>query len=294
MKVPHERPRLVAMTAAGRHRQRGVSYLVLLLTMALSGVVLAGGATVWSQAQRRERETQLLWAGGQIRQAIASYARMAGQADPGTASGAAGLGDMRYPARLEDLLRDDRSLTPRRFLRQIYPDPITRSSDWGLIRNEAGRIVGVYSPSEQVPIKTGNFASADADFEGARRYADWRFSAVATPGLRRLPGTPARSGASAAQAFEVPDNDPGANAGRSTWRPRPMPQVPMPATPGLLRPLPGIAPGQSVPAASAPGQRATPSTPFDEPAAAATEPVTGVDKDPDPAPPPDPPGVDND
>jgi type II secretory pathway pseudopilin PulG len=282
------------MTATSRCRQRGVSYLVLLLTMALSGVVIAGGATVWSQAQRRERETQLLWAGGQIRQAIASYARMAAQADPGTSSGAADLGDIRYPARLEDLLRDDRSLTPRRFLRQIYPDPITRSSDWGLIRNEDGRIVGVYSPSEQTPIKTGNFASADADFEGARRYTDWRFSAVATPGLRRLPGAPARRGASAAQALEAPDIDPGANAGTSTWRPRPMPQVPMPSTPGLLRPLLGTTPGQSAPAASAPGHRATPPPASNEPATPANEPVTEVENDPDPAPPPDSPGDNND
>jgi type II secretory pathway pseudopilin PulG len=282
------------MTATSRRRQRGVSYLVLLLTMALSGVVIAGGATVWSQAQRRERETQLLWAGGQIRQAIASYARMAAQADPGTSSGAAGLGANRYPARLEDLLRDDRSLTPRRFLRQIYPDPITRSSDWGLIRNEAGRIVGVYSPSEQAPIKTGNFASTDADFEGARRYADWHFSAVATPGLRRLPGAPARSGASAAKTLEMPDIDPAASASTSTWRPRPMPQVPMPSTPGLLRPLPGTTPGQSTTAASAPGQRATPPPASDEPATPAAEPVNGVDSDPDPAPPPEPPGDSND
>ncbi|MBK6852673.1 MAG: hypothetical protein IPG93_13805 [Burkholderiales bacterium] len=289
------------MTGARRRRQRGVSYLALLLTMALSGIVMAGAATVWSQAQRRERETQLLWAGGQIRQAIASYARMAALSDPDASGSTAGLGDNRYPQRLEDLLRDDRSLTPRRFLRQIYPDPITRSSEWGLIRNEAGRIVGVYSLSEQVPIKTGNFARADADFEGARSYADWRFSAVATPGVRRLaPASTSASGSTgAADETEQGGNaESGPGRGASTMRPRPLPQLPMPSTPGLLRPLPGTTPGQATPAASAPGQPAVPPPTGAEPASPEIEPETetdaGAESDPEPLPPPDPPVDNND
>lgn len=282
------------MTGARRRRQRGVSYLALLLTMALSGIVMAGGATVWSQAQRRERETQLLWAGGQIRQAIVGYARMAALSDPDASGGTGGLGDNRYPQRLEDLLRDDRSLTPRRFLRQIYPDPITRSSEWGLIRNEAGRIVGVYSLSQQEPIKTGNFASADADFEGARSYADWRFSAVATPGMRRLapPSTSASGSAGAAAADEAAqggDAEPGLGRGSSTMRPRPLPQGSMPSTPGLLRPLPGTTAVPAAPAASAPAPPAVPPPVAAEPASPESEPDTGADVDPEPAPPPDPP-----
>ncbi len=291
------------MTGARRRRQRGVSYLALLLTMALSGIVIAGGATVWSQAQRRERETQLLWAGGQIRQAIVGYARMAALSDPDASGGTGGLGDNRYPQRLEDLLRDDRSLTPRRFLRQIYPDPITRSSEWGLIRNEAGRIVGVYSLSQQVPIKTGNFASADADFEGARSYADWRFSAVATPGVRRLaPVSTSASGNSGAaapdEAAQGGDAVPGLGRGASTLRPRSLPQVPMPSTPGLLRPLPGTTPVPAAPAASAPAQPAVPAPAAAEPALPGSEPETetdtGAEGDPQPALPPDPPVDNND
>ncbi|MEY2689787.1 MAG: hypothetical protein RL375_3986 [Pseudomonadota bacterium] len=256
-------------------RQRGVSYLMLLLTMALSGIVLAGAATVWSHAQRRERETQLLWVGGQIRQAITAYARMASLSDAGTPGGAPVAGDHRYPARLEDLLLDDRSLTPRRYLRQVYVDPITRSTDWGLIRNEAGRIVGVYSRSEDTPIKTGHFATADADFEGARRYADWRFSAVATPGLRRLP--PAARSASGADT-QADESGLGGDAGQSTLRPRPSPLRPVPATPGLLQPWPGARPGPVETAASAPPPPAPPSDTEGE----------GNSAEPDPAPATDP------
>ena len=154
-----------------RQRQRGVTYLALLLAAAITSAAMAAGMTLWSQTQRRERETQLLWAGGQIRQAIAAYARAASDFEN------------RYPRTLEDLLLDPRSPAPRRHLRQIYDDPMTRSTEWGLVRNTQGRIVGVYSRAEGRPLKTGRFAAADSAFELARIYADWRFTAVPDNGL---------------------------------------------------------------------------------------------------------------
>lgn len=158
--------------SAGRHtRQRGVTYLALLLAAAITSAAMAAGMTVWSQTQRRERETQLLWAGGQIRLAIAAYGRAAGDVDN------------RWPRALEDLLLDPRSPAPRRHLRQIYDDPMTRSTDWGLVRNAQGRIVGVYSRAEGRPLKTGRFAAADSAFEQAEHYTDWRFTAVPDNGL---------------------------------------------------------------------------------------------------------------
>ena len=105
------------MVGAARRPQRGVTYLLLLLVVVLSSAALAAGGSVWSTMQRRERETQLLWAGDQIRRAIASY------------SATGGDGPERYPRRLEDLLLDPRSLAPRRHLRRIYDDPMTRSTD---------------------------------------------------------------------------------------------------------------------------------------------------------------------
>jgi type II secretory pathway pseudopilin PulG len=158
--------------------QRGVTYLALLLAAAITSAAMAAGMTLWSQTQRRERETQLLWAGGQIRQAIAAYARAA--SDFGN----------RYPRTLEELLLDPRSPAPRRHLRQIYDDPMTRSTDWGLVRDAQGRIVGVYSRAEGRPLKTGRFAAADRAFEQARSYADWRFTAV--PDNGQLDPPPAR------------------------------------------------------------------------------------------------------
>jgi type II secretory pathway pseudopilin PulG len=163
---------MVRRAAHAREGQRGVTYLALLLAMAISSAILAAGSTAWSQVQRREREKQLLWAGGQIRQALVAYARHGAEPDA----------DQRFPLRLEDLLLDARSAAPRRFLRRIHDDPMTRSTDWGLLRNRQGRIVGVYSRHVGVPLKTARFAADDVGFEKARRYADWRF--IAGPDTR--------------------------------------------------------------------------------------------------------------
>jgi len=144
-------------------RECGATYLALLLALAFVSSVLASTATIWSQAQQREREKQLLWAGDQFRQALAAYAR---------------AGNGTYPRKLEELLEDPRTPAKRRFLRRIYEDPMTRSTDWELVRNPLGAIIGVHSRSQAVPIKTGDFPERYARFERARTYADWKFAAV--------------------------------------------------------------------------------------------------------------------
>lgn len=224
-------------------RQRGVTYLALLLAAAITSAAMAAGMTVWSQTQRRERETQLLWAGGQIRQAIAAYGRAAGDVDN------------RWPRALEDLLLDPRSAAPRRHLRQIYDDPMTRSTDWGLVRNAQGRIVGVYSRAEGRPLKTGRFAAADSAFEQAQRYADWRFTAVPDNGLldpppahRERAGRVDQSPAAAAQGLPAAASASPALASpeRDTPPARPAPAVPAVAPAPTQTPAPGPA---SAPAA---------------------------------------------
>ncbi len=127
--------------------QQGVTYIALLLGVAITSAGVAAGGTLWSQVQRREREKQLLWAGDQMRKAIVAYSQFA--TDPAN----------RFPRELQDLLLDPRSSAPRRYLRQVYEDPITRSTEWGLIRNPQGRIVGVHSRAKGVPLKTGKFGA---------------------------------------------------------------------------------------------------------------------------------------
>jgi type II secretory pathway pseudopilin PulG len=180
--TPGERHRLAAR---GTGAPRGATYLALLLAIAFVAGSLAASATVWSQVQRRERETQLLWAGDQFRRALMAYAA---------------AGDTGYPQRLEDLLEDPRSPAPRRFLRRLYDDPMAPGTGWVLIRNQRGGIVGVHSRSTAVPLKTGRFASEYADFAFARSYADWIFTAVA-PAPRGAPALPPAAPASAARDF---------------------------------------------------------------------------------------------
>lgn len=144
-------------------RQNGFTYLAALLAVALMGIGLAAIGVVWHTAQQREKERELLFVGHQFRKAIGAYY----QKTPGVGK--------RYPRTMEALLQDDRALVPLRHLRQVYADPLTGKMDWGVVPAPDGGIMGVYSLSEEAPVKTGNFHDANKDFEGKHKYADWKF-----------------------------------------------------------------------------------------------------------------------
>lgn len=148
---------------SSRCREGGFTYLGLLFAVALAGIVLATTGVLWSTERQRERERELLAVGDEFRHAIGSYY----ERSPGTVK--------RYPARLEDLIKDHRFITVQRHLRQVYRDPMTGNADWGVIAAPEGGIMGVQSLSKVEPIKQGNFPTRFAEFEGKRSYADWRF-----------------------------------------------------------------------------------------------------------------------
>ena len=155
---------------ASRSLQAGFTYIGLLVTVVIIGVMLTMVSRVWSVAEQRERETQLLFAGDQIRAAIGSY----------HASG------RQYPLSLDDLLDDKRSPIPRRHLRRLYFDPMTGTTDWTLVLAPTGGIMGVASKSKLTPIKRTGFTPEDASFEASDCYCTWEF--VYLPRFyRRLP-----------------------------------------------------------------------------------------------------------
>ncbi|HLP97448.1 MAG TPA: type II secretion system protein [Sideroxyarcus sp.] len=118
---------------------------------------------VWHTAQRREKEAELLFVGNQFRLAFNGYfEHTAGQ-------------QRRYPLNLEELLKDPRTPATQRYLRKIYQDPVTGSGKWGLLKGPNGEIYGIYSLSEEEPLKKGNFSLADRNFEGKMKYSDWVF-----------------------------------------------------------------------------------------------------------------------
>jgi hypothetical protein len=126
----------------------------------MTGLALVG--EVWETAAKREKETELLFVGNQYRRAIALFY----EKTPG--------GVKRYPRALEELLKDPRQPGTERYLRQLYPDPLG-SKEWGIVKAPDGGVAGVFSLSEEKPLKTGNFKVRDAGFEAAQRYADWKF-----------------------------------------------------------------------------------------------------------------------
>ena len=165
---------------ARRQRHCGAVLLAFLLAIALAGLASLAAVDVWSMTRQREREQQLLFVGHQYRAAIRSY-YFGGPSGAGRA----------LPTSLDMLLDDDRYPVPVHHLRRLYPDPITESTDWGLLM-AGDRIIGVYSKSEAQPVKQKGFAPLDVSFEDKTSYRDWVFAFVAgkRAGQSAAPGAP--------------------------------------------------------------------------------------------------------
>jgi len=170
----------MAAETASAEAQRGFTYLLVLFFVAITGAGLAAASQVWVTAAQREREAELIFVGNELRQAIRRYY----EATPG--------GVKLFPPTLEVLLKDPRFPDTRRYLRQLYADPITGSREWALIKAPQGGIMGVASPSEASPLKRTGFRGADRAFEGQGerlkeklRYRDWEF--VHVPGVMPPP-----------------------------------------------------------------------------------------------------------
>lgn len=142
-----------------RARQSGFTYIGLLFAIAMLGIALASVGVVWSTQIRRDKEAELLWIGNQYRAAIGQYYATGGQ----------------FPLTLADLLEDKRFPQVRRYLRRLFPDPMTGQMDWQLIAAPGAGIMGIASGSQGKPIKVAGFATRDASFQDAKCYCDWKF-----------------------------------------------------------------------------------------------------------------------
>lgn len=218
-------------------RDRGFTYIWIMFVVALTGVALAGVGQVWRTEAQREKEKELMFVGEQFMQAIGSYY----ENSPGMPK--------RYPDSLEKLLLDDRFPTVKRHLRKIFFDPMTGSTEWGLVRRPGTRgITGVYSLSKKATLKRANFPERYADFAEAKDYRAWKFI--------YLPGDPAGS-PSQAQAAPSPDSQSQPPPGGPNSRPRPEPERRPPAqsSPFSLSPNPS---DQEDPMSSQPGSPSQP------------------------------------
>jgi len=142
----------------------GFTYVGLLILVAIMGVTLAGIGTVWRTTQQRVKEQQLLFIGNQFSMAITAYYFNSPNGMP------------QFPKKLEDLLLDKRYPNTTRYLRKIFTDPVTGSTQWGLINGPDGGIVGVYSKSEIAPVKMDNFPKGNERLANKKHYSEWQFT----------------------------------------------------------------------------------------------------------------------
>ena len=151
--------------------EKGFTYIHLLLIVVIMGISLSAVGRYWSYLDKKDKEAELLFRGDQFVRAIDSYYKRA--------HGKVNI----YPKKMEDLLKDPRSLAPRRHLRRIYKDPMTGEDDWIPIIDPASkRIKGVKSRSEDTPLKTDGFPLVYQSFKDKGSYSEWGF--VHVPGMK--------------------------------------------------------------------------------------------------------------
>lgn len=145
--------------------QSGAILLFLLFMVTLTGLMIGIAGYSWKTLVQRAKEDDLLWKGGRIRTAIGAYYETAQTA---------GKAVKQYPRSLHDLLLDPRYLEPTRYLRKLYPDPMTGLS-WETIPAPGGGIMGVRSSARQRPFKQAGFTEVNRSFAGQQSYRSWMF-----------------------------------------------------------------------------------------------------------------------
>ena len=161
---------------------RGFAYVLLLAGVAMIAVAATASIRIGVQISRRDAEQSLLFVGSEFERALKSYAGMPANLNTSvnTALARQAVLSARGPRTLEELLKDPRTPGIRRHLRQIYADPMTGLQTWGLEKDPAGFIIGVYSLAQGTPIKQTGFDANQSGFEQAQTYRAWVFGLPST------------------------------------------------------------------------------------------------------------------
>jgi len=149
-------------------RNHGFTYIAVLLATAILTAGIGLAIEAWHTTLRRDREAELLHIGNQYQRAIMLYY----EGSP--------TGRPRYPRELTDLVKDDRYPTTRRYLRRVYPDPIT-GAGWAIMKAPDGGIMGIYSNSTAKPLKVRGTAAS---------YQDWKFAYTPATAAPKTPAVP--------------------------------------------------------------------------------------------------------
>jgi type II secretory pathway pseudopilin PulG len=156
--------------------RRGFTYLLLLFVVAATGVGAATLGTRWQTLAQRERETELVFRGLQLRAALQRYHDQTPDGQP------------KRPQQLEDLLQDTRGGPQRHLLRQLYNDPFTGRPDWVLLRDAEGGIVGVHSRSTTPTLRRHGLPPEVSGMGSAATSVDqWQFAIANAQNKSRTP-----------------------------------------------------------------------------------------------------------
>jgi type II secretory pathway pseudopilin PulG len=173
-------------------RERGATFALLMLAVALMGITLTVAARQWKAVVQREKEAELLFRGIEIQSALAAYSaqQKKGRVVPGEI----------YPLTLEELTKP-----PKPVLRKAYKDPMT-GEDWAYVRDPTGRIKGVNSKSTAEPFKQSDFPPAVQHFQGLTSYNAWVFQhpSAFTPQAPQTPPGPGSPGSPTALGVPSP------------------------------------------------------------------------------------------
>jgi len=164
LKVGQSAKQVMALsTMSGNRSQDGFAYMSLLVVITASLIALSVALPDKYQQAKREREAQLMFVGQQYVRAIKGFYE-----NPLVSI-------KRYPDSLDELLIDERTAKPLHHLRQLYPDPMTESQQWGLVKNSEEQIMGVYSLSQNRPLRTDFSSFPLVVVEGVEKYEDLKF-----------------------------------------------------------------------------------------------------------------------
>lgn len=159
----------------------GYTYIAVLVMVIVMGILAERGAMVWKTVMQREKETELLSRGTQVRDAMRRWYKV--KVVPGKEATEPVDPKAPPPPNLPDLKAllinptspggKPRLLRPSALVDPMNPDD---DGEWEVIRRE-GKIVGVHSKSEKAPLKQGRFPYDlhPADFEQKSKYSDWHF-----------------------------------------------------------------------------------------------------------------------
>ncbi len=145
--------------------QRGILMIMAVGALALLAIAALQLRSHWQRDHIREMEQELLFRGRQYVSAIDAFI----QANPG-----------RHPESLKDLFE-------KKYIRQLYPDPMTEHGEWNLVIQPATaeqKKLQIISPtqlprylanSRLVGVCSASTSEAMLEYREKQRYSEWAF-----------------------------------------------------------------------------------------------------------------------